>query len=144
AQVGAARVQVVNAGGASNEVTFTITQSGPAITSLSPSSYTAPTSASFTVSGLTLTVNGSGFQSNSVVRANGLNLVTSFVSATQLRAQLGATFLNTQSNVAISVLNPSGNTLSNSVNFQINQTPTAPAGSVLLFPLFSTIGAQSP
>jgi hypothetical protein len=88
-----------------------VTQSGPAITSLNPSSYTAPTSASLTVFPLTLTVNGSGFQSNSVVRANGSNLVTNIVSAVQLRAQLSAAFLNTQSNVVISVLNPSGNTL---------------------------------
>ena len=139
AQVGAARVQVVNAGGASNEVTFTITQSGPSITSLNPPSYTAPTSASLTVSPLTLTVNGSGFQSNSVVRANGSNLVTNFVSAVQLRAQLSAAFLNTQNNVVISVLNPSGNSLSNSVNFPINQTPAAPTGSVLLFPFYSSL-----
>ncbi|HKQ72567.1 MAG TPA: kelch repeat-containing protein [Blastocatellia bacterium] len=144
AQAGAARVQVVNAGGASNEVTFTVTQSGPSITSLNPSSYAAPTSASLSVSALTLTVNGAGFQSNSVVRANGSNLVTNFVSANQLRAQLGAAFLNTQSNILISVLNPSGNTLSNSVNFPINQTPAAPTGSVLLFPFYSTSSPTSP
>src|SRR5262249_35865993 len=139
---GAAKVQVVNAGGASNEVTFTITQSGPVIASLSPSGYATPISTSLVVPPLTLTINGSGFESGSVARANGLNLITTFISVNQLRAQLDSAFLNTQSNVVITVLNSSNNTLSNSVNFPINQTQAATTGSVLLFPLYSTVSTS--
>ncbi|MGH9937024.1 MAG: Kelch repeat-containing protein, partial [Blastocatellia bacterium] len=142
ARAGASKVQVTNAGGVSNEVTFTLADPGLVINSISPPSYTAPTSSVTVVPPLTLTINGSGFQSNSVVRANSSFLTTTFVSGSQLRAQLGSAFLNTQSNVVISVLNPSAGQISNFVNFPINQAAASTTGSVLLFPLYSS-GASS-
>ena len=57
----------------------------PITTSLSPSSVLAGGPA------FTLTVNGSGFRVGSAVRWNGVNRPTTFVSATQLQASIGAT-----------------------------------------------------
>lgn len=71
-------------GGLSAPSPFTITAPVPAITSLAPNT---------TVAGgavFTLTVNGSGFVATSVVRWNGTNRTTAFVSATQLTAPITA------------------------------------------------------
>jgi autotransporter-associated beta strand protein len=57
---------------------------GPQLTSLSPSSVVAGSSA------FTLTVNGSGFDPKAVVNFNGTPLVTAFVSSSQLTAQVPA------------------------------------------------------
>ena len=57
----------------------------PITTSLSPSSVLAGGPA------FTLTVNGSGFRIGSAVRWNGVNRPTTFVSAAQLQASIGAT-----------------------------------------------------
>ncbi|MGO9619516.1 MAG: putative Ig domain-containing protein [Bryobacteraceae bacterium] len=116
--------------------TFTINQAGtgPAVTSLSPSSATAGGPA------FTLTVNGSGFVSGAVVDWNGSALATTYVSATQLTAQVPASLIATAGTAQI-VVNQSG-TISNSVSFTINTGPvitaiipssvTAGAGAVYL------------
>src|SRR5262249_56583273 len=56
----------------------------PAISSLSPTSATAGGAA------FTLTVNGTGFISSSVVKWNGTARTTTFISATQLQAAITA------------------------------------------------------
>lgn len=102
---GTANVTVVNTitggGGTSNAQTFTINNPVPALFGLAPSS-TATGSADFT-----LTVNGSGFVSSSVVRWNGSNRPTTFVSATELTASISASDVATPGSVSVTVFNPS-------------------------------------
>ena len=102
---------------ANNTVTTTTTVTGPtyspapAVSSISPA-FVQAGSGSFT-----LTVNGSGFVSGSVVQLNGTPLSTSFVSATQLTANVGASSVATMGWAWINVNNPSpgGGTSSSSL-----------------------------
>ncbi len=66
----------------------------------------APAVAPPGASGLTLTVNGANFVSGSVVRWNGTNRPTQFVSAQQLTATLGASDLAGNGFASISVSSP--------------------------------------
>src|SRR5437773_808217 len=79
--------------------------------------------------GFTLTVNGTGFVSGSVVNWNGSARATTFVSTSQLTASILASDIATASTASVTVLNPSpdGGT-SNVVFFPI----TFPASSVSL------------
>jgi hypothetical protein len=100
---GTAQVVVFNAppgGGTSNALTFTINSPVPAITSLSPAS------ASVGGAGFNLTVNGSGFVANSVIRWNGVNRATTFLSATQVRATIAAADVATIGTAQVTVFNP--------------------------------------
>jgi uncharacterized repeat protein (TIGR01451 family) len=72
----------------------------PTITSLSPPSVTAGGS------DFTLTVNGSGFQSNSVVRWNGANRATTYGGATQLTATIPATDIALVGTAQVTVFTP--------------------------------------
>src|SRR5580692_9669920 len=65
-----------------------------------------PTSAIVGSTAPTLTVNGSGFATNSVVEVNGAARVTTFVSATELTAVLLAGDIATPSAPAITVVTP--------------------------------------
>lgn len=90
----------------------------PVASSLSPTSAVAGTA------GLTLTVNGSGFASTSVVRWNGAARTTTFVSSTQLRAAIGATDLATSGSVGVSVFTPApGGGTSGNLGFVITPPP---------------------
>ena len=86
ATAGTVNVTVTNpaGGGTSNAQTFTINNPAPTATSLSPTSATAGGAA------FTLTVNGTGFVSTSVVKFNGAAKTTTFVNATQLTAAITA------------------------------------------------------
>ena len=119
ATVGTANVTVVNpapGGGTSNALTFSITQPpvAPTITSISPG---------FAIVGgpqFTLTVNGTNFANNSVVRWNDSDRVTTFVSATQLTATIPATDIAAQGTANIKVFTPPpGGGTSNTVPFFI-------------------------
>ena len=98
----------------SNALTFTITDpSMPAtLTTLSPSSAVAGLPA------FTLTVNGSNFVSGSVVRWNGTNRATTFVSATQLTAAITAADIAAAGSASVTVQNP-GVAISNALTFTI-------------------------
>ena len=99
-------------GGTSAQQTFTVT--GPAITSL------APSSASAGDSGFTLTVNGSNFASGATVTWNGSDRVTTFVNAGQLTAAILTSDLAVPAGTAtVQVRNPGG-VLSNTAMFTIN------------------------
>jgi subtilisin family serine protease len=76
----------------------------PSIASLAPASVPAGSP------GFTLTVNGTGFVSSSVVKWNGAARATTFVSATQLRAAIAAGDIGTvgQALVAVEVPPPGG------------------------------------
>ncbi|MGB0043677.1 MAG: IPT/TIG domain-containing protein [Terriglobales bacterium] len=112
-------------------------QNTPSITGISPPSVTAggPT--------FTLTVNGSGFQSNSVVQINGSNRPTIFKSALQLAATVFASDIASPTTLQVTVFNPfaaGGGLTSNPGALVVNTAP----GPVLISssPEFSTQGAN--
>jgi uncharacterized protein (TIGR03437 family) len=86
--------------------------SAPGLTSLSPSTAVAGAGA------LTLTVNGSGFVSGSVVQWNGTNLTTTLVSATQLTALVPASDIASVAIAQVTVTNAGVGT-SNALPFTI-------------------------
>jgi hypothetical protein len=90
----------------------------PAVSTLSPASVVAGSA------GLTLTVNGSGFVTSSVVRWNGASRTTTFVSATQLRANIAVSDLVTAGSAAVSVFTPApGGGTSATASFTITAPP---------------------
>jgi hypothetical protein len=92
-----------------------LTNPVPAISTISPTSKTAGDAA------FTLTVNGSNFVGTSVVRWNGADLTTSFVSVTQLTAAVPAADIATGAIVPVTVFNPTpGGGTSGAVNFTVN------------------------
>lgn len=102
--------------------TITVQQPNPvpAITSLSPNSATAGTSA------FTLTVNGTGFVGASTVWWNGSQRTTQFVSATQLTASISAADIATAGTVSVVVNNPApGGGSSSAATFTINNPAPA-------------------
>jgi hypothetical protein len=90
-----------------------VTIAVPTIASLAPTSKIAGSGA------FTLTVNGSNFVSGtSVVKWNGSNRVTTFVSATQLTASILAADITTTGTASVTVAN--GTAVSNSQTFTID------------------------
>ncbi|GAA4032866.1 hypothetical protein GCM10022409_16440 [Hymenobacter glaciei] len=108
------------AGTATSTATFTVTLPAPNITSLAPNT-TAAGSAAFT-----LTVNGTGFLSGSVVNFNGTALTTTFVSATQLTAAVPASAVATVGTYNVTVANPSANQGGTSAAATFTVTTPAP------------------
>ncbi len=103
ATAGTADVTVFNptpGGGTTGALTFAINNPVPAITSLAPNSTTLGGSA------FTLSVNGTGFVANSVVRWNGNDRVTTFVSGTQLSASITAADIAAAGTANVTVFNP--------------------------------------
>ena len=93
----------------------------PAATSLAPNSATAGSA------GVAMTVNGANFVPGSVVRWNGMDRVTTFVSASQLVAQVTAADLAAAGVAAVSVFNPApGGGLSGDLTFTIGTPPSNP------------------
>jgi List-Bact-rpt repeat protein/centrosomal CEP192-like protein len=90
----------------------------PAVTSLSPTSVTVGGAA------FTLTVNGTGFAATSVVRWNGADRQTTFVSATRLRAAITTADRAIPGKVAVSVFTPApGGGTSGNLNFSVIAPP---------------------
>jgi uncharacterized protein (TIGR03437 family) len=120
-------VTVVNpapGGGASNPSTFAVSPPPnpvPVLVSMNPNAIAAGSAA------LTLTLNGNGFVNGAVARWNGTNRQTSFVSQTQLTAQIPANDLASVGSATVTVFNPAsingGGGVSNGLTFTINQTP---------------------
>jgi len=113
-----ANVTVTNpppGGGVSTVATYTINNPVPAVTSISP------TTKNVGDAGFTLTVNGSNFKNTSIIRLNGSDRPTTFVSATQLTAQIAGSDLQTAITYGVTVFNPTpGGGLSNSTNLTVN------------------------
>ncbi len=79
--------------------------------------------------GFTITVNGTGFVSGSLVKWNGSALTTTFVNGSQLKASVPASDIATARTASVTVLNPSpGGGTSNPVFFEI----TTPTSAILL------------
>jgi hypothetical protein len=87
-------------GGTSGNLTFTIDNPAPTITSLAPTGATAGGAA------FTLTVNGTGFVSSSVVKFNGNAKTTTFVSSSKLTAAILASDIATPGNANVTVTSP--------------------------------------
>jgi subtilisin family serine protease len=105
----------------------------PIASSLSPDRAIAGTSA------FTLTIAGSKFTSSSIVRWNGDNRPTTFVSATQLQASIGAADVAAAGSAQVTVFTPApGGGTSAALTFTINAPPVitvsatevSPGGSV--------------
>jgi hypothetical protein len=121
AAVGTASVTVVNpspGGGTSSPATFTIlTVPPPVISSLTPATTDAGTAT------FTLTVNGTGFVTNSQVQWNGSNRATTYVSSTQLTATILTADVATAGTATVTVENfPPGGGTSAGATFTV--TPT--------------------
>jgi hypothetical protein len=101
-------IRVVNpgSGGMSLPLTFTVNNPAPLVTGIAPSRIPARSI------GFQLSVNGSGFSGNSEVRWNGTALSTTYVSGSQLTANVSAANLVSAGNASITVLNvsPGGGT----------------------------------
>ncbi len=90
-------------GGTSTGIEFPIIElppGAPTITSVNPDQFPAGGG------GFVLAVNGTGFFSASIVQFNGVNKDTTFVSATELRAQILAVDVATGSTFGVTVVNP--------------------------------------
>ena len=107
----------------------------PSITSLSPPSAVAGGPA------FTLTVNGFGYTAAAVVRWNGSNRPTTYVSATRLQAAIPASDIASIANAAVTVVTPPpGGGTSAPATFRatgppslsVNATSVAPGGTVTL------------
>ncbi len=77
----------------------------------------------------TLTVNGTGFVVESVVKWNGNALVTQFISRSQLTATVPAVDIATASTALVTVVNPARRGTSNIVFFTVTQN----TGDVVAF-----------
>jgi hypothetical protein len=116
----------------------------PIPTSLSPASAMAGGTA------LTLTVNGSKFLASSVVRWNGASRPTTFVSATQLQASIGAADIAAAGTANVTVFTPApGGGVSAAVPFTIRDVPalavsatSIPGGSALTVTLTNGLGGN--
>ena len=101
-------------GGTSNAQTLTITNPVPVISGISPSSRRAGRSA------FILTVNGSRFRPDSLVRWNGSDRTTTFVSPTRLTAAIPASDTATAGTAQVTVFTPApGGGVSNARIFAI-------------------------
>jgi hypothetical protein len=133
---GTANVVVTTGSATTGPFPFTIgTNSGPTLTSVTPSSV-APGG----TSPITLTVNGTGFDSGATVLWNGSGLITNSTSSptTQLTATVFPNSFTTAGQVQITVQNPNGGT-SNSLTFTIGQVQNVPT-LTSLSPVSTTAG----
>jgi hypothetical protein len=102
-------------GGASNSVTFVVSNGVPTITSLSPPSAVTGTPS------VVLIITGTKFVSTSTVTYNAVAHTTTYVSATQLKITLSTSDLAKAGRDAVVVTNPApGGGASNSVYFAVN------------------------
>jgi hypothetical protein len=86
----------------------------PTISSISPTSATAGGT------GFNSTVNGANFVNGSVVRWNGSNRTTTFISSTQLKADIAAADIASPGTASMTVFNPApGGGTSNALTFTI-------------------------
>ena len=139
---GTATITVVNptpGGGTSSGSSFTITAVNPvpSISSISPSSVAAGSTA------FTLTVSGSDFVASSTVDWNGTALTTTYVSASQLTASVPASDVATSGTPMVTVVNPApGGGTSNAQTFTITAVNPAPSLSSLS-PSSTTAGSAA-
>jgi subtilisin family serine protease len=117
----------------------------PVVTALSPAA-AAVGGAAFT-----LTVNGSGFTSASVIRWNGASRATTFTSATQLQTAIAAADIAVAGTIQITVFTPApGGGTSAPIGFVVGNPPSlavsatsVPSGSPLTVTLANGLGGPN-
>ena len=113
-------------GGTSGQLDVTIGYPVPTITSVAPTSTTA-------LSAFTLTVTGTGFFPSSVVRWNGSDRPTTYVSATSVVATIPASDVPAQGTASIVVANPTpGGGASAAKSLTVQAAPLAITGTLAL------------
>src|SRR5665811_1869006 len=109
----------------------------PTTTSWSPNAATAGDS------GFTLTVNGTNFVAGSVVKWEGADRTTTYVSATRLTASIPASDIVTAGTASVTVFNPTpGGGTSNAQTFTINSPNPVPT-TTSLSPSSATAGGAA-
>jgi hypothetical protein len=106
ASAGTAVLSVTNpapGGGNSGEAEFTINPASNAVPSIT---FLSPVSVNAGNSGFLLTVNGANFISSSMVQWNGSAIATSYLSPTQLEAQIPGADVASAGSVDVTVFNP--------------------------------------
>ncbi len=116
-------------GGVSNIITFTVENPLPTLSALSPDAVPED-SPDFIV-----TVTGNGFVPGSVIRADGADRTTDFVSSTQLRTPVAAGEVLDPGTVNVTVFNPGpGGGESNPLAFTIEAAPNPTPSITMLTP----------
>lgn len=149
ASVGSASVTVVTpapGGGTSAESTFTITALNPVptLTSVSPPTATPGSG------GLTLTATGTNFTATSVLNWNGSPRATTFVSATQLTAQIPSADIATGGTASVTIVTPApGGGTSAAMTFTITAVnasvqQVAPGGTSSSSEHYHLVGTVAP
>jgi hypothetical protein len=111
----------------------------PVVSSLSPAGTTVGTG------NMVLTVNGSGFTSASVVRWNGHNKATTFVSATQLQIRLYPSELYVVRSVPVNVVTPApGGGISTAIGFVVGPVGSSPSSASSTPAAVPVVGSLSP
>jgi len=124
---------------ASTTVTGTYYAMAPTVSSISPSFVQAGSGA------FTLTLNGSGFNSDSTVNIGGTAVATSYVSGTQLTANVGASAIANYGWAPITVTNPSpGGGTSAVTPLTIYAVVNVPANAIVFDPFSQNIYASVP
>jgi len=121
-------VTVQDGANTSNSVNFTVNNPVPTLVSMSPTTRQAAGGT------FTLTVNGTGFVPGSIVRWNGNNRTTTFVSGTQLTASIPAGDTAFVGNSTVTVFNPApaGGT-TGGLTFSVTPIELAPNTLTVLF-----------
>jgi hypothetical protein len=118
ASTGSASITVATSAGTSSASNLAIQQAGvPTISTLDPASVTAGGSA------FLLTVNGTGFDSSSVVKWNGTSLTTIYVSSTELQVAISANLIAAGGTVSVTVSGTVGTSTASSFAIKLG-TPT--------------------
>ena len=136
---GTVPIRVVNptpGGGVSTELTFTIQNPVPGVTSLSPAEVWEGSN------GLRLEVNGSGFLAGAIVTWGGEDRSTEYAGATRLIASIPGTDLVSAGTVSVRVRNPEPTAgPSDALNFVVAALPTPPPSG---FPTLITQALDGP
>ena len=138
ANTGSASVTVTNpSGGAiSNALPFTISAPGvPIAATLAPSTVAAGSTT------FTLTVTGTNFVSGAVVNFNGTPRTTTFVSATQLTANILASDIASAGTASVTITKPTGGGTSNALTLAIDNT--SPLTLTALTPVSAMTGSAA-
>jgi hypothetical protein len=104
--------------------TITVAAGVPTVTSIVPASTVAGGP------GFTLAISGTGFTPTAVVRWNGADRPTTFVSATQLRASIAAADLQAPATAQVTVFVPGGGTSAIATLTILSSGPPSPALNV--------------
>lgn len=127
-------------GGLSNAVNLVVNNPAPVITTVSPENVPLNSTAS------TLTINGTGFVSTSVVSIGGATAASTLVSSTQITATIPAAILSQTGSFSVTVTNstPGGGT-SNIASFSVGTVQQNPVPAIAqLSPTYFPVNATTP